>query len=444
VRGHQHAIAGGTLLPLFQCDRSTWQPRQGVRQVVAALRDVGDGCDDRGLGLWLVRSNAWLCDAQPVACSRRGRSAATTHPGSRAHARHKAARAAGLRCAADALGAISKQYMSRKSSSSPGARRLSMQPLGLSGQEEAVYRELLRHPGLSTLALGQLVYGIDTPLEDMLSSLQQRGLLRRGDVGWIAAAPEVAIELLLMERQAELHEARSILPELQEELARDSSTASANDVQILPADADSQLHAYLKLYEQARSSIVSVLRPPFLVAAPEAMEAARKAARKRGVRIRTILPPEVMKWDGWPAAAAQALAAGDELRVLDALPFKLLLVDDCSAMLPLHADDPGGPALRLGNTAVLTALSALFEQLWSEAVPALETAGDASEAAADSDAALHELVTVLAAGANDKTAAHVLGISGRTFQRRMTALNTRLRAKSRFQAGWLAARNLQR
>jgi hypothetical protein len=54
---------GDTLLPLFQFDRSTWQPRAGVRQVVAALRDV---CDDWALALWFARPNAWLCDASPV------------------------------------------------------------------------------------------------------------------------------------------------------------------------------------------------------------------------------------------------------------------------------------------------------------------------------------------------------------------------------------------
>jgi len=46
--------------------------------------------------------------------------------------------------------------------------------------------------------------------------------------------------------------------------------------------------------------------------------------------------------------------------------------------------------------------------------------------------------------ANDKTAAHVLGISERTLQRRIALLTRRLRAKSRFQAGWLAARSVRR
>ncbi|PZP28336.1 MAG: hypothetical protein DI603_19420 [Roseateles depolymerans] len=322
-----------------------------------------------------------------------------------------------------------------------------MQPLGLSGAAEAVYRTLLRRPGLGTAALQQLVQGLDEPLEAMLEALLRRGLVRRGGEamnGWQATAPEVAIELLLMERQAELNEARRVLPELQADLARDSSATSLGDVQIVPADPNEQLHAYLKLFEQAQHSILSFVRPPFLLAAPEPMEAARDAARKRGVRIRSILAPEVMAWDGWHAAAAQSIASGDDLRVLDGLPFKLLLVDGNAGMLPLHADDPQGPVLRLGNTAVLQSLVLLFEQHWAEAVPALEAQTSPAETGADGDAAMQELVTVLAAGANDKTAAHALGISDRTLQRRMAALIALLRAKSRFQAGWLAARLFDR
>jgi len=327
------------------------------------------------------------------------------------------------------------------------AYRQRMQALGLSAPAEVVYRTLLRQPGMSTLALGQRVSGLDEPLDVLLTALQRRGLVYRAAepaAGWEATKPEVAVELLLMERQAELNEARRVLPELQEELARDAATAADTEVQVLPADPASQLQAYLNLFEQARSSIVTLVRPPFLVAAPEAIEAARDAARRRGVHMRTVLSTEVMAWDGWQQAVAQTVAAGDKVRMLDALPFKLLMVDGSAAMLPLHADDPDGPVLRLGNTAVLTALTALFEQLWLEAVPVGDATPDDPDLAAEGDAMLKELVTMLASGANDKSAAHLLGISDRTLQRRIAVLTSQLRARTRFQAGWLAARAISR
>jgi len=319
-----------------------------------------------------------------------------------------------------------------------------MQSLGLGRLEEAVYRMLLRQPGMSALALSQRVGAPDKPLDDLLAALQRRGLLRSsgGPVAkWEATLPEVAVELLLLERQAALNEARRILPELQQELARGAAATTTTAVQVLPADPALQLQAYLDLYDQAHSSIVSLVRPPFLVAAPEPMEAARNAARQRGVRLRTVMSTAVMGWDGWQAAVAQSQALGDEVRMLDAMPFKLLMVDGTAAMLPLHADEPDGAVLRLGNTAVLTAVAALFEQLWDEAVPVGEVL---AESDADAESWQQELITVLAAGANDKTAAHVLGISERTLQRRIALLTRRLRAKSRFQAGWLAARSVRR
>ncbi len=318
-----------------------------------------------------------------------------------------------------------------------------MQPLGLGSEEEAIYRALLRHPRSSTVALEQLVGGIALPLPAVLDSLLRRGLIAKGPDaagGWQATAPDVAIELLLMERQAELNEARRILPQLQSELARDSSTAVSTDVQVVAADAQAQLQAYLSLYEHAHESVDSLLRPPFIVAAPEAMQIARTAARKRGVRMRTIVATEVLQWAGWKAAIAHARADGEEVRVLDAIPFKLVLVDQASAMLPLHADDPEGPALRIGNVAVLSAVVALFDQLWNDAVPIHDMAERSPESAAG-DPSLQELAAVLASGVNDKMAAHILGVSDRTLQRRIAALAAKLKARSRFQAGWLAARS---
>lgn len=45
----------------------------------------------------------------------------------------------------------------------------------------------------------------------------------------------------------------------------------------------------------------------------------------------------------------------------------------------------------------------------------------------------------MAAGVNDKVAADRLGISERKLMRRIHALYQTLNARSRFQAGWLAA-----
>jgi DNA-binding NarL/FixJ family response regulator len=51
------------------------------------------------------------------------------------------------------------------------------------------------------------------------------------------------------------------------------------------------------------------------------------------------------------------------------------------------------------------------------------------------------LISLLAAGLNDKAIAYELGISASTLTRRITEIMHRLDAETRFQLGWLAARH---
>jgi Bacterial regulatory proteins, luxR family len=59
--------------------------------------------------------------------------------------------------------------------------------------------------------------------------------------------------------------------------------------------------------------------------------------------------------------------------------------------------------------------------------------------ASDSVDSVNELVSLLTMGINDKTIASELDLSMRTLNRRVSELMSALGARSRFQAGWLAA-----
>lgn len=317
---------------------------------------------------------------------------------------------------------------------------MTMAALGLAASAEALYRALLRGPAASPSTLAALTGQPVPEVQAQLAEMKHRGLVRSEDADglvWHATAPEVAVELLLMERQVELNQARQVLPELQRDLMRGGGIADGDALQIVPADADSQLPAYLQMHRTAREEVLTMLCPPFVVSAPDAMEAAREQARRRGVRYRTLVVPEVLQWPGWTEAVRQAHAAGEEVRVYADLPFKMVLADRGAALVPLRSDQPTGPALRLGATSALEGLRLLFECLWEKAVPAL-----APDAAADvPDKDQHMLVTLLAAGTNDKNIAAILGISERTLLRRIHALSSRFGARSRFQCGWLASRH---
>jgi len=119
----------------------------------------------------------------------------------------------------------------------------------------------------------------------------------------------------------------------------------------------------------------------------------------------------------------------------------MIVADRELGLLPLKIGEPQGPMLLLRGSAVLDALCELFETLWAKAVP-IRFAGDGSismGAATPFPPQLESMIPLLAAGVNDKAAAEQLGISERTLMRRIDSVYQTLNARSRFQAGWLAA-----
>ena len=314
--------------------------------------------------------------------------------------------------------------------------------LGISELEEVVYRGLLRAPG-STAEM--LAMSLDVPVLDIASTVRE--LERKGFATFspereprlFPSPPDIAIESLLMHRQKELQLARLAIADLQRE---QMSTAEGNPVvEIIDADPAAQAQPYSETHSRAVKEVLCLIRPPFLVSAPNKGENSRAEARKRGVRYRNIVHPDTLALPGWPEILRQDYEAGEEVRLLSDFPFKMIVADRELGLLPLKIDDPQGPMLLLRRSAVLDALCELFDTLWAKAVP-IQFASDNSfkiGTAATFAPQLESMIPLLAAGINDKIAAERLGISERTLMWRIDSLYKTLDARSRFQAGWLAA-----
>ncbi len=252
------------------------------------------------------------------------------------------------------------------------------------------------------------------------------------------APPDIAVEALLLHRQKELLLARQGVRELQSE--QQIPVEHFPLVEIIDADPAAQLRPYASSHSRAVAEVLCLVRPPFLVSAPGKDEGPRADARRRGVRYRNIVHPDVLQIPGWPERIQTDIDAGEEVRLLADFPFKMIVTDRELGLLPLKIDEPTGPMLLLRRSAVLDALCELFETLWLRAVPIRFGADGLSIAGATTQATqLNSIVPLMATGANDKRVAERLDISERTLMRRIDQLYQELNAKSRFQAGWLAA-----
>jgi hypothetical protein len=198
-----------------------------------------------------------------------------------------------------------------------------------------------------------------------------------------------------------------------------------------------------QMQQAAQHELIFLERPPILIAGPEQPNETEMRALSRGVRYRSIADRAFLELPGVLTRVREDMLAGEEIRVVSRLPFKMVMADRSIALIPLNLERPGSPTMLVRSSALLDALYAMFELLWNQATPisfTREGAMSTGELAARLPEETEQLIPLLAAGLNDKAIAHELGISASTLNRRMAELMKSVDARSRFQLGWLVRR----
>jgi DNA-binding CsgD family transcriptional regulator/predicted DNA-binding transcriptional regulator len=294
-----------------------------------------------------------------------------------------------------------------------------LRAVGIGDDEERVYRWLLVG---SPAAVGDVAVALGVPRAHAaaaLDALEAKGLLARAGPGGrrlVPEPPDLAIERLILRRREELEQARQAAaglaasyrepllpdrPEVPVEIAMGATAVRRQVAELAGAATDELL---------------------FLSAGEEAWPLDAGDGRGR-VRRRVIFGPEALEGARVPSGGMEARCAGE-------VPVTLMVADRRAAVVAL----PAGPRRPLAGGAVvrpsalLDALIALFDLLWSRAVPVGPSDGDA------------QLLALLLAGLTDQGMARQLGCSVRTVQRRVRDLMSRWGVRTRPQLVWRAAR----
>ncbi len=169
----------------------------------------------------------------------------------------------------------------------------------------------------------------------------------------------------------------------------------------------------------------------------ETAQALERQVRGRGVATRTVSTDSVrsdtrgLHGDGWSGGL------GCPVRTVPSLPVPMVIADRACALLPSDPADPWRGVVQLTAPGALEALVALFEGVWEQGVP-LGTSTQPDEHGLSPRE--KELLRLLARGLNDDVIGRRLGVSLRTVRRIVADLCVRLRAASRFEAGYQAAK----
>ena len=319
--------------------------------------------------------------------------------------------------------------------------------LGISAEEERVYRALLAGAASTAEELSRTVGLPSRKVQRLLDAIEARALATHSPERprrYIAASPELAVEALIHRGQADLERARAVIPELRKQ--RSAAASDHEQVVELLTSRDAERQNFERMHQLARNEVVSLVRPPLRVSRLdipcEEDQHYQTLARARGVRYRSIVDRDYLALPGAFEHVRWDIRAGEEIRVFPSLPLKLVVADRRIAFIPLTLEHADSPTLLVRPSALLDAFVALFESLWERSTPlALDGDGTVAETRASPaiDADLDTLVTLLAAGLNDKAIAHEVGVSSATLSRRIADLMASLDTRTRFQTGWRAA-----
>jgi DNA-binding CsgD family transcriptional regulator len=158
----------------------------------------------------------------------------------------------------------------------------------------------------------------------------------------------------------------------------------------------------------------------------------RNHSLSEGVTMRTIHLKPMSRVPHGAAHLQSLVERGVSVRLANALPFRLIIVDQHWAMVPAPAVGGELALLLLRGGSMVQLLTKVFEHSWLMASP---LAGPEGSEAGEPTPQQRVMLRGMASGMKDEAVARELGVSIRTYRRLLAALMEIMGVESRFQAG---------
>ena len=312
----------------------------------------------------------------------------------------------------------------------------------LTPNAHTVYRAMLADPtaGVDQLAdrLGLTEDVVRAALDDLAdaSLLEVRGPDAVAPTRpWLTLSGAIAREEAeLAARQEQLASMRSLL----QSIHVDYESALQQERLVTHTSLESIQARLEQLALSARVECVSF--NPGRAHKPTDMEASKplnQLALEQGVGIRCIYQDSFRHDPGTLGYARWLTKLGGQVRTMPLVPQNLVIVDRTVALLPRTPGQPGDGAVEVHSPGIVLALAEYFDAVWATSDPF----GTATPTTPDAEvpALTRQVMSLLAHGVTDESAARRLGLSARTVRRLVAKAMDDLGADSRFQAGVAAA-----
>lgn len=322
---------------------------------------------------------------------------------------------------------------------------MELDSLGVSHAEQQLYEVLLHHPDQTLAELGELTKLGAARLRGLLKTLADKGMLTRTPhrpARYAPAPPDIAVEVLALRRQQEIESARLAGVAFCNRIRHTTFSANESPVEVIRGHA-TVAHRFEQIQQMARQELLILDKPPYVVEPDGEQHLLQQELQHRGVHYRTIYDREALGPAERVEKLRQLAASGEEARVLDGVPMKLVIADRRIGLAPHDLPGDDETAVLLRSSALLDGLVTLFETLWDQATPLWPhhrwPAPTDSRVVDPLSTRDQQLLALLAAGLTDQAIARKLGVALRTVERRVRRMMDGLGARTRFQAGLQAA-----
>ncbi|MCO8273912.1 helix-turn-helix transcriptional regulator [Actinoplanes sp. TRM 88003] len=313
--------------------------------------------------------------------------------------------------------------------------------LDLGPDAQIVYRAMLNRPradvselagdlGWPTARVGRTI-GQLSRLSLVRPSLEEPGKQQ-------LIHPELGLSLLLQRQEAELLERQKAISNTRMAVTRmlGEYRESRSDTERVGMqtfyDMDAVRACTERLTHDCRTELavtgIDLIRDP---GRPESATALDRHLLSNNVELRYIFLESSFNETAVADYATWLSCRGAHVRTTPQLPPRVAIYDREIALVELNPAEPGSGAVVLRGAGPVSALLALFDQLWNQAARFGEPQQDDHELTPQERA----VTRLLASGSTDEVVARSLGFSVRTARRIVADLMARLQAGSRFQAG---------
>jgi sugar-specific transcriptional regulator TrmB len=247
--------------------------------------------------------------------------------------------------------------------------------LGLTGYEASAYVALTRRDRATGAEVARLAGLPRQRIYDVLDGLVARGMatVEPGrPARYAAVAPDTAVAGLLAARRLEVerleHEAALAVALLTPAYHDGRSTTDPlNYIDVL-REPVAIANRFTELQAAATREILVFTKPPYAVEPAENVAGLELMAR--GVEARSVYERSVYDDPAVVDAVRSFVAAGEQARVVDELPLKLVLIDERIALFTMEDPIAGATNLTImtvEHPALARLLKLAFERVWEHA-----------------------------------------------------------------------------